>query len=105
MRMVLVRERTRLNGGKTRYGQVRGDVNRYLKWAYVEAANAVCLQRRFSPHRHTSQLYDRIVRRKGHQKAIGAVARHLAEATYWMLKRKQSYQEPKRIVPVSSTEA
>ena len=85
---------------------MREDVNRYLKWAYVEAANAVCLQRlRFFPHRHVSQLYNRIAHRKGHQKAIGAVARHLAEATYWMLKRKQSYQEPKRTVPVSSTEA
>lgn len=97
--------RVHSSGGKTRYGQLRGDVNRYLKWAYVEAANTVCLQRRFFPHRHVSQLYDRIARRKGHQKAIGAVARHLAEATYWMLKRKQSYQEPKGIVPVSSTEA
>jgi transposase len=97
--------RVHSSGGKTRYGQLREDVNRYLKWAYVEAANAVCLQRRFFPHRHVSQLYDRIARRKGHQKAIGAVARHLAEATYWMLRRRQSYQEPKRTVPVSSTEA
>ncbi|MFQ5852036.1 MAG: hypothetical protein ACE5JU_15805, partial [Candidatus Binatia bacterium] len=53
-------------------GDNREDVNRYLKWAYVEAANAICLQRRFFPHRHTSQLYDRIAYRKGHQKAIGA---------------------------------
>ncbi len=97
--------RVHSSGGKTRYGQVRDDVNRYLKWAYVEAANAVCLQRRFFPGRHVSQLYDRIAHRKGHQKAIGAVARHLAEATYWMLRRRQSYQEPKRTVPVSSTEA
>jgi len=80
-------------------------VNRYLKWAYVEAANAVCLERRFFPHWHVSQLYGRIAQRKGHQKAIGAVARHLAEATYWMLRRKQLYQEPKRTVPVSLTEA
>ncbi len=97
--------RVHSSGGKTRYGQLREDVNRYLKWAYVEAANAVCLQRRFFPHRHVSELYDRVAHRKGHQKAIGAVARHLAEATYWMLKRRQSYQEPKRTVPVSSTEA
>ncbi len=28
---------------------VRPDVNRYLKWAFVEAANAICLTRRRSP--------------------------------------------------------
>jgi transposase len=27
------------SGGRTRLGQVCGDVNRYLKWAFVEAAN------------------------------------------------------------------
>jgi retron-type reverse transcriptase len=31
--------------------------------------------------------------RRGHQKAIGAVARHLAEATYWVLKKKELYRE------------
>lgn len=97
--------RVHSSGGRTRYGQLREDVNRYLKWAYVEAANAVCLQRRVSPHRHVSHLYDWIAHSKGHQKAIGAVARHLSEATYWMLRKRQSYQEPRRTVPVSSTEA
>lgn len=43
--------------GKTRYGQLREDVNRYLKWAYVEAANAVCLQRRFFPQRLAKDLF------------------------------------------------
>lgn len=28
------------SGGKTRIGQLRSDVNRYMKWAYVEAANS-----------------------------------------------------------------
>jgi adenylylsulfate kinase-like enzyme len=34
--------------------------------------------------------------RKNHQKAVGAVARHLAEATYWILTKEVSYQEPQR---------
>ncbi|MBI2973005.1 MAG: hypothetical protein HYY39_04360, partial [Armatimonadetes bacterium] len=46
------------------------------------------------PQRHTSRLYDRVDRRKGHQKAIGAVARHLAEATYWMLAKEEAYCDP-----------
>jgi len=43
-----------------------------------------------APHRHVSRLYERVARRKGHQKAIGAVARHLAEATYWILTKQEA---------------
>ena len=32
------------SGGKTYYGRVRPDVNRYLKWAFTEAANVIVLQ-------------------------------------------------------------
>ena len=99
--------RVHSSGGKTRYGPLRSDVNRYLKWAFVEAANVICRHRRRYPCRHVSRLYERIARRKGHQKAIGAVARHLAEATFWILVRRESYREPAgpRKAPVSSTEA
>ncbi len=82
------------SGGKTRFGSLRSDVNSYLKWAFVEAANVVCIHRRHWPNRHVAQFYNRIHRRKGHQKAIGAVARHLAEATFWMLTRKEEYRDP-----------
>jgi hypothetical protein len=51
-----------------------------------------------------ARLYDRVHHRKGHQKAIGAVARHLAEATYWMLSKEESYREP-RWRPAASTKA
>jgi transposase len=87
--------RVHASGGKTRFGPARPDVNRYLKWAFVEAANAVCLTRGRTPRRHVSRLYERVARRKGHAKAIGAVARHLAEATYWMLSKGEAYREPK----------
>ena len=69
------------SGDTLRDGRLRPDVNRYLKWAFIEAANAICLMRRRHPHRHVSRLYERIARRTGHPKAIGAVARPLAEAT------------------------
>ncbi len=87
--------RVHASGGKTRFGRLRPDVNRYLKWAFVEAANAICLNRRRAPRRHVSRLYERVARRKGHPKAIGAVARHLAEVTYWILSKQESYREPK----------
>jgi transposase len=82
------------SGGKSRYGGLRRDVNQYLKWAFIEAANCICLQRKRHPERHVSQLYERLRARKGHGKAIGAVARHLAEATYWVLKKKVPYRDP-----------
>ncbi|UCF96208.1 MAG: IS110 family transposase [Spirochaetaceae bacterium] len=94
--------RVHASGDKIRYGRLRPDVNRYLKWAFVEAANVVCLNHRRSPARHVSRLYRRIRQRKGHQKAVGAVARHLAEATYWICKKEEPYREP-RCQAVSST--
>jgi transposase len=94
--------RVHASGGKTRFGPSRPDVNRYLKWAFVEAANAICLNRSRLPRRHVSRLYERIAWRKGHQKAIGAVARHLAESTYWILTKQEAYREPKPAA-VSST--
>ncbi len=83
------------SGGHRRYsGAVRQDVNHYLKWAFVEAANCIVLNQKPWAERHVVQLYQRLAHRKGHAKAIVAVARHLAEATYWMLKKGQPYQEP-----------
>jgi transposase len=82
------------SGGKTRFGSLRQDVNRYLKWAFLEAGNLVCLQQRHFPDRHVTLLYQRIRARKGHPKAVGAVARHLAEATFYVLSKQQPYQDP-----------
>lgn len=86
--------RVHASGGKTRYGRLRPDVNRYLKWAFIEAANAACRQRPRAPRRHVRRLYARIAGRKGHATAIGAVARHLAEATYWVLTKQEPYRDP-----------
>jgi len=79
-------------------------VNRYLKWAFIEAANAVCLNREAHPYWHVSRLYMRIRGRKGHTKAIGAVARHLAEAAYCMMKKQEPYKE-KHVTSASSRKA
>jgi len=87
--------RVHASGGKIYLGQLRSDVNRYLKWAFVEAANAISIHRRRYPQRYVTRLYERVRNRRGHQTAIGAVARHLAESTYWMLKKGERYREPK----------
>jgi transposase len=87
--------RVHASGGKVRYGSLRADVNRYLKWAFAEAANSVAVNHTRCPDRHVSQLYRRLRQRKGHAKAIGAVARHLAEAAFHVLRQKEMYQDPR----------
>jgi transposase len=91
------------SGGKTRYGKLRKDVNHYLKWAYIEAANSISKHRHSHPHPFVSKLFDRVNQRRGHASAIGAVARHLAEATYWVLTKHEKYREPKPKVNSSTT--
>jgi transposase len=90
------------SGGKTHYGRVRADVNRYLKWAFIEAANCISLQQKRLEGRHVVNLLKRIQQRKGHPKAMSAVARHLAESAYIMLKYKSPYHEPEIRKTVSS---
>jgi transposase len=86
--------RVHASGDKTRYGRQRTDVNQYLKWAFAEAANQVAINRERWQNRHCGRLYNRLRNRRGHGKAIGAVARHFAEASYWMLSRNEEYKEP-----------
>ncbi len=82
------------SGGKTHYGQVRTDVNHYLKWAFIEAASCVNLQQHKMQGRHVLELLTRVQKQRGYPKAAVAVGRHLAEATYCMLKRNEPYHEP-----------
>jgi len=91
--------RAHASGGRTHYGPSRVDINRYLKWAFIEAASTISRTRPTRPRRHVSRLYARIQQRKGHAKPVGAVARHLAEATYWILSKREPYRDP-----ASSTE-
>lgn len=85
--------RVHASGGKIYHGRLCPDTNRYLKWAFSEAGNSVALNHNLWPDRHVSKLYKRIRSRRSHATAIGAVARHLAEATYWIMSRKQPYLE------------
>ena len=82
------------SGGKIRFGPVRRDVNVYLKWAFVEAANSALLNAERCGYGHISRLYQRLKPRRGHGKAKVAVARHLSEASFWMLKKGEPYREP-----------
>lgn len=52
--------RVHSSGGKTRYGPLRSDVNRTLKYAFMEAANSIALNGKRKP----SRLYFRIKGKK-----------------------------------------
>jgi len=86
--------RVRSSGGHTRMGQVCGNVNRNLKWAFVETGNLIVINQRRLVGTHVVRLYQRIKRAKNHQKAVVAVARHLAEAAWWVLTKQEVYREP-----------
>jgi transposase len=86
--------RVHSSGDKTRYGRLRPDVNRYLKWAFIEAANCVCMNQAKYLGLRAFGKFASLAKRKGHAKAIGALARHLAEAAYHVLSRKEAYKDP-----------
>jgi transposase len=84
------------SGGKTRFGHMRKPCNQYLKWAFIEAANVVVRHRHHPAWKgkYICHIYDQVARRKGHAIAVGAVARHLAESAFWILKRQEPYRPP-----------
>ncbi|HUQ91950.1 MAG TPA: IS110 family transposase [Bryobacteraceae bacterium] len=82
------------SGGRIQLGRTSPVANHYLRWAFVEAANCVVMQRKRYLNSHVIKLYDRLRAAKNHGKAAVAVGRHLAEASWWMLHKKQTYREP-----------
>jgi transposase len=98
--------RVRSSGGHTRMGQVCGNVNRNLKWAFVEIGNLVVVNQRRLAGTHVVRLYQRVKRAKNHQKAVVAVGRHLAEAAWSVLTKLEAYREPRdrRQQALSSTQ-
>ena len=86
--------RVQASGGKVHYGRMIKQANNYLKWAFIEAANVVVRQRHHSNWRgkYVVRLFERTRQRKA--LAVGATARYLAEAAYWVLKKGEPYREP-----------
>ena len=90
------------SGGKTYYGPTSAKANHYLKWAFIEAANCTVMHRDKYAAEHVGRLYQRLKDRKCHGKAAAAVARHLAESSWWVLKKKQEYRAPHAVAIASS---
>ena len=90
------------SGGKCWHGPTSQASNHYLKWAFIEAANCIVAHQERWASKHVVQLYRRLKERKCHGKATTAVARHLAESSWWILTKKQAYREPAPLTMSSS---
>src|ERR1700761_3769829 len=90
------------SGGKLWQGPTPRSANHFLKWAFVEAANVITTRQKAWADKHVVRLYQRLRASKCHAKAVTAVARHLAESSWWILSKKQGYREPAP-TPVSSS--
>jgi transposase len=89
------------SGGHSWQGPKRQDANHYLKWAFTEAANCVVLNKKSLAASQVVQLYERVYGKTAcYGKAVTAVARHLAEAVWHMLKKGEPCRAPNfRAVP------
>lgn len=77
------------SGEQDRRGPLTKNGPRYLRWAYIEAAQHAC---RYPPYRDLyARTKQRLGRNRGAKVAAITVARRLAEATWWMLTRNQSF--------------
>ena len=82
------------SGGKSWMGPTPHSANHFLKWAFVEAANVIATRQKAWADKHVVRLYQRLKANKCHGKAATAVARHLAESSWWILTKKQPYRDP-----------
>jgi len=79
---------TYASGGKVRHGRLLPCCNRWLRWAFVEAA---WIAQRTSPY--CQAYFERIKLRKGANSAATALARRLCEITWHCLIETRNYEE------------
>ncbi|RMG59450.1 MAG: IS110 family transposase [Deltaproteobacteria bacterium] len=84
------------SGGRTYHGKTRKAACLILKWAFVEAANVVSIHHRRWSYLKVAQVYRKLREKKGHGKAVVAVARRLSCAAWWILKKGEPYREAVR---------
>jgi len=81
----------RLSNGKKKDENNRKNGNRYLAWAYVEAAHFAT---RFSPH--AQAFYQRKMAKRNGVVAIKALSNKLARASYYIMRDQVPY-DPERL--------
>jgi len=70
------------------------DFFKAARWAYVEVANVIVLNQAPWSRRHAVRLYQHLRDQQRPRQSSGTLARHLAEASYWILRRAETYRDP-----------
>jgi transposase len=70
----------------TSHGRITKQGNKHIRWILTEAAQNAS---RYDPK--LRGVYQRVATRRGHQKAITAVARKMLVSIYYVLKRNEEY--------------
>jgi len=83
-------EAKRKTNGKSKGGNNRKNGNRYLSWAYVEAAN---FAKRYCPE--AMSFYQRKASRRNNCVAIKALASKLSKACYFIIRDQTAFQRSK----------
>lgn len=79
------------SAGKIYSSRTPRQCNHYLKWAFIEAANVIV---RSKCDKNLVNFYEKVKSRRGKEKAKVALARKLATAVFYILKRKENYKTP-----------
>jgi transposase len=75
------------SANKIYYGRITRLGNKYIRWALVQASN-IAIKKDYK----LRAFYERIAKKKGHNKAIVAVAKKLLKVAYTLLKRDEMYR-------------
>jgi transposase len=79
--------RVHQSGEKTKLGHITKQGNKGLRWVMIQAANTA-----IQYDKTLKKMYERLAPKKGHQKAVVAVARRMVTLLYVMLKHNIEYQ-------------
>jgi len=79
------------SGRTIRIGRITKQGNSRVRWVLVQCAQTARLH-----NERFRGFYDRYARRRGHQKAVVAVAHEMLRIVYFMLKRMEPYRGEKR---------
>lgn len=77
------------SGGRTKYGPITKEGNKYLRWIMVECA---WMHLRHGGDTHLTRFMRRIAKRKNWNIAAVATARKMLTAMYFMLKREEEFR-------------
>jgi transposase len=78
---------THQSGDRTTHGHITKEGNSHIRWILVEAA-----QHASKHDARLSQFYQRVMKRRGHNRAIVAVARKLLVTIYHVLNHQREYR-------------